>query len=1598
MSEARLLAGVNVGGTTTSVVLGTAAGTILERRAWPTQASDGAALYAAVVAALRELAPAGAPVGVAIGGPMDARRGVVLSPPHLPGMHGFPLAERLRADLAAPVAVHHDAAACALAEWRWGSEAGADGLAYLTCGTGFGAGIVLGGQARYGTRGFSPELGHVRYRADGPDVFGKPGCFESYGAASALPALARRHDPGFAAASGARGCRARGGRRRGRASRAGGQRGRGRRGVRAAGRPAGARRDRAGQLGHVSRRAVDRSRASDVRARSAARPRRVVQRARAVAGRRPRSQWSRRGPGRERGRRAARMGKGHRIVIVGERSDMRALSREFDWSATPVGPADRWPQSLRTAMNMVLDCGFPMILWWGPEMVQVYNDAYVEILQGKHPRALGQAGRECWAEIWDAIAPLFAEVAEHGVSVFKEDLLLPLNRKGYPEECYFTFSYSPIRDERGGVGGILCTVNETTTKVLSERRLRTLRDLEARAFEAKTVSEACELAAATLGANPADLPLVRIFSASEDGRYAAAGTSGAELEPAAEAALAAGVEAMLRAGDVASTLELPAAAGPVRYALAQAVGAVEQGRGREVLVTGLSPSLPHEGEYRSFLTVVAGQLAGALKNARAAQTERERLERLAELDEAKTAFFSNVSHEFRTPLTLMLGPLEELESSGEVTSAQGREQLDSVRRNALRLLKLVNTLLEFSRIEAGRLEGSFRPTDLAEATADLASTFRSAIEAAGLRLEVDAHPLPERVYVDRAMWERIVLNLLSNALKFTFSGEIRIGIGPSADGRAAELRVADTGTGIPPEALPRLFERFRRVRGAKSRTHEGTGIGLALVHDLAELHGGSVSVESVLERGTTFTVRVPLGSAHLPADQVDDDEGEPTAGRIVAQYLQEARDWSRENGPAGARPDRPAAGARRGRQRRPAGVHRAPVRRPLRRRDGRRRRRGAGRDRARPARPDRDRRDDAGDGRLRIIAAAARGRARGARPGHHAVRTGGSGERGRGPRGGRRRLPGQAVLRRRAARAGRGPPQGRPAARVRERRHARARAALPDGGDARARLVARPGGDARARVRHRPPRAGRRLHDPPRRRARQADRRGRRARRRAQARARTRELYRAEQAAGPAPGGVLDTVLRSGVSALHPVVSPPLIEAEAQGARHLALHREIGLRSVMIVPLAARGRILGTIGFGVTESERRYDERDLAVAEEFARRAAAAIDNAQLFERERRVAQRFQEAALPTSLPSVPGLSFSSYYTPGQSEALVGGDWYDALRLPDGRVVISIGDVAGSGLEAAVTMGNVRQVIRGVAHIHPDPALILDAADKTLRAEHPDRLVTAFIAVLDQVGGMLSYASAGHPAPLLRAADGTLSALAVVGLPLGLRERDEPGAVNAELERGALLLLYTDGLVEATHDYLEGEARLRAALADPRVAGADAVARAVYERVLPDGARDDVALLAVQVASELVADPRSASSEGFVRSWSFDARDAIAAHRARHEFAAEIVARAGSDADAMASELVFGELVGNVVRHADGTVKVILDWTASAPVLHVIDDGPGFQHNPKLPADLLAESGRGLFLVTALTFDFQVTKRVGRGSHARTVLAVRPKARRQARA
>jgi PAS domain S-box-containing protein len=269
--------------------------------------------------------------------------------------------------------------------------------------------------------------------------------------------------------------------------------------------------------------------------------------------------------------------------------------------------------------------------------------------------------------------------------------------------------------------------------------------------------------------------------------------------------------------------------------------------------------------------------------------------RLRELDGAKTAFFNNVSHEFRTPLTLQLGPLQEaLSDPDEPLPARQRERMEIVLRNSLRLVKLVNTLLDFSRIEAGRADPVFEPADLAALTAELASNFHSAAENAGLILSIDCPPLPEPVYVDRDMWEKVVLNLTSNALKFTLRGRIVVAV-YARDGKAV-LEVRDTGTGIPPEEVPKIFERFHRVKGTHARTHEGSGIGLSLVRELVAMHGGDVEVSSEPGRGSTFIARIPFGTAHIPADRVREERPLAPTSIGPAAFVEEAARWAQSAG------------------------------------------------------------------------------------------------------------------------------------------------------------------------------------------------------------------------------------------------------------------------------------------------------------------------------------------------------------------------------------------------------------------------------------------------------------------------------------------------------------------------------------------------------------------------------------------------------------------------------------------------------------------------------------------------------------------------------
>ncbi len=584
--------------------------------------------------------------------------------------------------------------------------------------------------------------------------------------------------------------------------------------------------------------------------------------------------------------------------------EMGSRMRAFDWAGGSLGPPEAWPQSLKTAIRIMLTSRQPIWIGWGRDLVYFYNDAYQSIIGGKHPWALGLPASVVWREIWDDIEPMLSQAMTGEEGTYVEGQLLIMERYGYPEETYYTFSYSPIPDDDGASGGIICANTDDTQRVIGERQLSLLRDLAASTADARTGAEVCERAARALGADPRDLPFAMIYlSAPEEDRAELAAACGIEPgHPAAPEVLTSDRPVWVfdgAPGDCRLVSDLEARFGarlpsgswqaPPKQAAVLSLASVGDHRQEGALVVGLNPFRLFDQSYRRFLALVAGQIAGAMANANAYAAERSRAEALAELDKTKTQFFSNVSHEFRTPLTLLLGPLEELLSRSSLAD-RDREELTLVRRNALRLLKLVNTMLEFSRVEAGRVQASFQATDLAALTADLASNFRAACERAGLRLSIDCPELPEPVFVDREMWEKIVLNLLSNAFKFTFKGAISVAL-RRIDG-LAELSVRDTGAGIAANELPRIFERFHRIENVRGRSHEGTGIGLALVQELVKLHGGEVEASSALGQGATFTVRIPLGASHLPSRQIAMSEVQRETGATRAQaFVEQALRW-----------------------------------------------------------------------------------------------------------------------------------------------------------------------------------------------------------------------------------------------------------------------------------------------------------------------------------------------------------------------------------------------------------------------------------------------------------------------------------------------------------------------------------------------------------------------------------------------------------------------------------------------------------------------------------------------------------------------------------
>ncbi|MGW4295119.1 ATP-binding protein [Micromonospora chersina] len=577
------------------------------------------------------------------------------------------------------------------------------------------------------------------------------------------------------------------------------------------------------------------------------------------------------------------------------------LMAALDWGSTPLGGVDTWSQSLRAAVRIVLSSRYPMLLLWGPQFTQLYNDAYSALIGDKHPGALGDDVRVTLAEGWDVLAPLIEEAMATGVASWVPALQLLLERSGYREEAYFSVSHAPARDDDGRTVGIFTVCSEVTEQVVSQRRMRLLRDLAVRGGDAAPdVDGTCTRLADTISGHPLDVPFAAVYLREGDRLRRAACTDDERVRAALPAvasdddavwgiATAAGGSAAETSG-LPTRLTLPAGpwGDPVVTALALPLPSAEAGQPLGVLVAGVSPSRALDESYRSFYELLAQQVAVAVRNARAYEEERRRAEALAELDRVKTSFFTNVSHEFRTPLTLMLGPLADaLDDEEERLSGRQRERVETAQRNATRLLGLVNNLLTFASVEAGRARSDTRRVDLAALTGELASVFRSAVERAGLRLEVNCPPLPRPVTIDPVNWERIVTNLLSNALKYTFVGRITVEL--HADETGVRLTVADTGIGISDAELPRLFDRFHRVPGVRSRSHEGTGIGLALVRELARLEGGDVRVHSRPGSGTAFTVTLPWTALDRPATATGPADG--TVGAEARGAAREAAGW-----------------------------------------------------------------------------------------------------------------------------------------------------------------------------------------------------------------------------------------------------------------------------------------------------------------------------------------------------------------------------------------------------------------------------------------------------------------------------------------------------------------------------------------------------------------------------------------------------------------------------------------------------------------------------------------------------------------------------------
>ncbi len=1019
-----------------------------------------------------------------------------------------------------------------------------------------------------------------------------------------------------------------------------------------------------------------------------------------------------------------------------------------------------------------------MMVFWGRDLVQIYNDGYRPLIGDKHPAAFGQRAEDCFPEIWHVIGPMLHGVMDTGVPTWEQDQHLMLERADFADECYFTYTFSPVGTEP--INGVFCVVMETTRQVIAERRSALLRDLATSLAGIGSAQELFATAATVLGRHPRDVRSGRLRVFPDDSTpWDVSWGQADDLDPghvdrlltATGADAFARLESAITPGAAQRDGEAALAAQPIHSPGTAATAAI---------VMAINHGVPVDVDYREFLARVADTIGAAHAVTEGFASSARRTRALEELDRAKTAFLSNISHEFRTPLTLLLGPLAAAQADERVPR-DTRESLAMADRNARRVLKLVNSLLDISRLEAGRVAATFQPTDLAAATADVVSVFRSAAQAAGLDLRIDCPPLGEPVYVDREMWEQIVTNLCANALKFTETGSIRVRLRRTESW--ARLDVIDTGIGIAADDVPFIFDRFRRAGAADTPSRPGSGLGLALVRELVDLHRGDVTVASTEGAGSTFGVTIPFGTAHVSPDRLVAAQAvAPRALSVSAGDVLDAFD-EREPDLRAAVRDRPDGDG-------------APTVWVV---------------------------DDNADMRAYVSVLLAPHANVVSFPDAELVLDALT-EQVPDLVLSDVMLPGRSGLALLAAVRSDPAIAEVPVILLSARAGEEATIeGLQAGADD---YLVKPftARELISRIRSNLHLAGLRREA------------GARALRHAtQLEALTAAATRIISAE---PADIAAT-LEAFVTDIAGVASCAVTLADPSGG---AVPVRGGQTTI---PLTADdGTVLGTIE--ITATGDGVDGEDVKLVEQLALIAGRRIEHLRRYRRERDVSHALQRSLLPESLPRSERFEMVARYRPAAATDEVGGDWYDALMLPDGRLMVTVGDVMGHDLAAAVTMGQIRLLLRSWAAASASPADLCSTVNTLLPVVGTPTMATMIVAFIDLGTGKASIVNAGHHAPILRTAERTRRLTVKTSMALGVLPHTTYRQTTTVLPPGSTLFIYTDGLTERRRESPQtSRRRLLRRCADLDLTDLDTAVDVLLDLCSAD-ADDDIAIMALR--------------------------------------------------------------------------------------------------------------------------------------------------------